>query len=237
MMRESSGRPAETRTGGRRAIAAGGAAVAVAGLLLAGCQSVDPATGRPKASAAVTRGATQALGNAAICGALTLIGGGSADKAIENAAICGIAGGIAGFAAGSEEDELDRQLLAEFRQAGLSVSIRGNAIVLNAAERIGFDQGQARPTARGRALLASVAKLVARFPQRRIEVVGHADASEPAGLAAARARAAAAIIAGAGIERERIVTSGMGATEPAAPTGTISAYRNRRVEIFFVPSP
>ncbi len=205
-------------------------------LPLAGCQSVDPATGQAKPSEAAVHGSQDATTGALVCGLATAINGGNGEQVLKNAAACGVAAGIAGFAAGSIEDQKDRELLAEFRQAGLSVSVRGNALVLNASERIGFEQGSASPDPAGQSLLRSVAKIVNRFPQRRVQVVGHTSPDENPALSLARANAARSILAANGVAAGRIGTTGLGSSEPLVAVSTsISAYRNRRVEIFFVP--
>lgn len=225
----------------RAAVAASRAAAALlagaALLALAGCQTtVDPATRKPTASKAETMGTAGAVQGALVCGVAAALGGGNGQQIAQTAALCGLAQGIAGFAAGSREDELDRRLLAEFERAGLSVSVRGNTLVLNAERPVGFERGESSPDGRGRSLLQSIAKIVHRFPHREIEVVGHASQDEDSDLGFARAEAVAGILIRAGIAPGRISATGRGSSEPLVTANAeASVYRNRRVEVFFVP--
>lgn len=210
--------------------------VAVAALLMAGCQTKDPATREDKPSQAVTQGVGNALMGGIICGLATMVSGGDGNAVATNATTCAMMAGIAGFAAGSVEDQKDRELLAEFEQAGLQVKVRENNLVLDASDGIRFPEGSAVPDGPSRARLMSLAKIVNRFDQRAIEVVGHASTDEYEGLAASRAHTVRRMLAANGVAPGRISTSSRGAREPlVTDTAPGSIYRNRRVEIFFVP--
>lgn len=210
--------------------------VAVAALLITGCQTKDPATREAKPSQAVTQGVGNALVGGLLCGLATMVAGGNGDAVAQNTVACAMVAGVAGFAAGSVEDQKDRELLAEFEQAGLQVKVRENNLVLDASDGIRFPEGSAMPDGPSQARLASLAKIVNRFDQRAIEVVGHTSTEEEARLAAARAHTVKRMLAANGVEPGRISTSSRGAREPLVPDAAPgSIYRNRRVEIFFVP--
>jgi outer membrane protein OmpA-like peptidoglycan-associated protein len=213
--------------------------VTVAGslLVLTGCLTIqDPATREEKVSTAVTTGAGEAVKAAALCGAVAWLSGGSGKDVVQSAALCGAAAGVAGYAAGSRADALDRELLAEFEKAGLKVVVRGETLVLDAERQVTFAESAVVPDSAGRALVDSLAKIVGRFPQRDLQLIGHTSTDENAPLAQARAKAVASMLSKRGVDPARIRSEGKGAKEPlVASDAKISAHRNRRVEVFFVP--
>ena len=211
------------------------AAVLLSCISLPACETTDPATRQPKVSEAASRGTEGAVGGALICGLSAAVNGGDGRQIARDAALCSAVAGSAGAANGMAEDERDRQLLAEFRDAGLVVKIRGANLLLNSSSAITFAADNAFPDGSSASLLGSVAKILNRFPHRAVEVIGHTSADEPDSLSLGRARAVASILARNGVQSRRIWTSGRGDSEPIVPgVSPVSAYRNRRVEIFFL---
>jgi outer membrane protein OmpA-like peptidoglycan-associated protein len=206
-------------------------------LLVPACQTVDPATRTPKMSE-TSKGALKGAGVTGFeCGVLAFLNGANAADIAKISTACALAGGILGAAEGSLADERDRQLLAEFQSAGLSVSVRENNLVLNSAEDIRFAEDSVMPENAAALRLGSVARIVDRFPQRAIEVVGHTSDGEADGLGMVRARNVKALLIRSGVAPGRIRVSNRSHSEPLVPDGaSLSAYRNRRVEVFFVPA-
>ncbi len=84
--------------------------------------------------------------------------------------------------------------------------------------------------------LDRIAAALRESPAERLALVGHADAigSEPynQGLSERRARSVAAYLQQAGVPASRLVTSGVGESQPVATNDTpVGRARNRRVEI------
>ncbi|WP_237153516.1 OmpA family protein [Oryzibacter oryziterrae] len=221
-----------TRPVGRRC---GLAAIALA-ILLAGCQTKDPATGKPKISE-TAKGTASGFGVGFVtCGLVSILQGANGATALKQGAACGAVMALQGAMAGSLADERDRQLYAEFQKAGLSVSVRENNIVLNSAEDVRFDTGSDVPQNLSQMRLSSVAKILNRYPQRAVSVIGHTSLGEDDALGRQRGESVKTILVGNGVAAGRIRVAGRGHSEPIAPDdAALSSYRNRRVEIFLVP--
>ena len=95
--------------------------------------------------------------------------------------------------------------------------------------------------------LRRVAELIGRLDGNRVIVEGHANPTTPTGaarnaenpslisLSEARARWVSDQLVGLGVEQNRLTTTGVGASRPAAPFGdTVNAWQNRRVEFLVV---
>jgi len=104
-----------------------------------------------------------------------------------------------------------------------------------------FQPGTANLYPRTRVLLQQVARIVDRLPNR-ISITGHTDAAQFVGaggstnweLSAARANAARAILAGEGIQSDRIFeVSGKAGTDPLLPDDPY-ASSNRRISILLM---
>jgi type VI secretion system protein ImpK len=116
---------------------------------------------------------------------------------------------------------------------GVSISIRHDRQ---------FAAGSPLPAADVQAMLGKIAKALDKQPGA-ITVVGHADASPPgarytsnADLSAARARAAAKVMAAALADPKRVASAGRGDAEPIAPNDTdANRAKNRRIVILFKP--
>ena len=85
-------------------------------------------------------------------------------------------------------------------------------------------------------MLKEIADAAKEQPRARLVIEGHTDTSGTAAhnqqLSDARARAVAAVLARAGVERARITTEGLGETALAVQTGDeVREPRNRRVVV------
>ena len=107
-----------------------------------------------------------------------------------------------------------------------------------------FASGSPLPAPELKAVLGKIAQALDKVPGA-ITVVGHADAS-PSGtrytsniaLSAARARAAARLMAGALADPKRLSSVGRGDAEPVAPNDTdANRAKNRRIVILLKPAP
>ena len=117
---------------------------------------------------------------------------------------------------------------------------------VSVADAVLFDSGSSEIKPEGRLLLQQVAQQIVSQPYQRIWVRGHTDTDPvkrastverfPHGnvqLSAARSIEVAALLFESGIQQERVVVAGFGASEPVAPNDNAENKRkNRRVEIF-----
>ena len=114
-----------------------------------------------------------------------------------------------------------------------------------------FDSGEAALKPQSVQMLADLSDILQSADARsmRILVVGHTDAQKIAGretrqrfgdnwqLSAARAVAVAEYLKKAGVEERRLGVAGYGGQQPIASNSTVAdRRRNRRVEIFLIPS-
>ena len=202
----------------------------VAGIaLLAGCVQNPYQYDDPNAR---TKGG--ALTGALIGATIGATSGG--DDRLAKAVIGGAIGAAAGGAIGSS---LDAQA-AELRQ-----QLGGNASVVNNGDRINVTMGQDILFATDSATLRydqlgdlnAVAASLQRYPDSRIEIVGHTDHDGDAAynqdLSERRARAVQAALQQAGVPAARLTAIGRGESQPVASNYTAQGKAaNRRVEIF-----
>jgi len=103
-----------------------------------------------------------------------------------------------------------------------------------------FDSGSARLKPGAEDKLREVAGVLGRYPRTRLEIIGHTDshgstASNEA-LSQRRANAVRDELARDGVDPQRIVTQGLGASRPVATNDTPEGRaENRRVEILSRP--
>ena len=95
-----------------------------------------------------------------------------------------------------------------------------------------FATGASDLDAAGRAFVGNVAAVLKSHPEIAISVEGHIDNTEDKGLGILRARAVAAALVAAGIDKARIKVHGWGLSKPIASNGNDEGRAaNRRVEI------
>lgn len=210
----------------------GGAAAAV---LLAACTPVDQYSADPNQR--TREGALTGAGIGALAGILTGQGGkDKLDRAVVGAALGGLAGGVVG----SNLDRQARELQAEISNTGIRIINEGNQLRVVMPDGLLFatDSATVQPSIQND--LYAVADNLNRYPNSRVEVIGHTDSTGSAAhnqdLSQRRAMAVAAILRGAGVAGGRIVAYGRGEDMPVASNLTPEGRaQNRRVEILIIP--
>ena len=162
------------------------------------------------------------------------------DDRLAKAVIGGAIGAVAGVAIGSS---LDAQA-AELRQ-----QLGGNASVVNNGDRINVTMGQdilfATDSFMVRAdqqyNLQAIGQNLVRYPNSRIEIVGHTDSDGEAAynqsLSERRAIAVRDVLMASGVPAGRLSAYGRGEEQPVASNLTAAGkQQNRRVEIIIVPT-
>lgn len=210
----------------------GGAAAAV---LLAACTPVDQYSADPNQR--TREGALTGAGIGALAGILTGQGGkDKLDRAVVGAALGGLAGGVVG----SNLDRQARELQAEISNTGIRIINEGNQLRVVMPDGLLFatDSATVQPSIQND--LYAVADNLDRYPNSRVEIIGHTDSTGSAAhnqdLSQRRAMAVAAILRGAGVAGGRIVAYGRGEDMPVASNLTPEGRaQNRRVEILIIP--
>jgi outer membrane protein OmpA-like peptidoglycan-associated protein len=204
-------------------------------LVLTACTPVDTYTGDPNQR--TREGALTGAGIGALAGILTGDGGkNKLDRAVVGAAIGGLAGGVIG----NNLDKQAAELQAEINDSRVRIVNNGNELVVIMPEGILFatDSATVQPGIQND--LYTVADNLNRYPNTRVEVVGHTDntgsASYNRDLSQRRADAVANILRNGGVVGSRIVAYGRGEDQPVASNLTAEGKaRNRRVEIHIIP--
>lgn len=209
--------------------------------ILSGCVTTqDPFTGETKVSETAKGAGIGAVAGAALGAGGAAVAGGDKSDVAKGAAAGGILGAITGAFAGNRIDQQEARLREELQAAGVSVTRRGDNIVLNMAESLSFAAGQTSVDQRGEEVLASVAKVFIEFEDTKIDVLGHTDGSgkesRNVALSAQRAQNVANSLARKGVSASRLSATGLGSAQPILPNDTRDGRKaNRRVEILIAP--
>lgn len=181
------------------------------------------------------KGAGIGAGLGAIAGALTA----NDEHRWRNAAAGAAIGGLAGAGVGNYMDSQERELRQATAGTGIDVARQGNDLILNMPSNITFAydssniQSQLKPT------LNNVANILANYPQTIVEIHGHTDSTGSDAynldLSDRRAAAVANYLSARGAT-QRIITTGLGESQPIATNATAEGRaQNRRVEIKISP--
>lgn len=204
--------------------------------LLIGCQTIDPYTQESKTSNA-TKGALIGAAAGAVVG---LVSGDDAVERRQRALIGAGIGALAGGAVGHYMDRQEARLREELQGSGVSVTRIGDNITLNMPGNVTFatDSSDLRPEFFS--VLTSVSKVLKEYNQTVVEIAGHTDSTGSdqynQGLSERRAQSVAQYVVSQGINRQRLITIGLGEGMPVADNATASGRQaNRRVEITMVP--
>lgn len=215
-------------TPARLSLAAASASV----LFLAACQEPLPGQSTDQ----TRQGALVGAGIGAVAGALT---GDDADERLRNAVIGAAAVGAVGGAIGNS---LDRQEAELRQQLGPNVGVvnTGDNLVVTLPESILFATDSTAVSPASQASLRTVAASLNRYPNTRINVIGHTDnvgeAAYNQDLSQRRAQAVASVLVSAGVSPARIAAIGRGEDQPVASNQTAQGRaQNRRVEIVITP--
>lgn len=213
-----------------------GAGVLAAAVFATGCTTLDPYT-REERTARATTGAAIGAGVGAVVG---LVSGSDAVERRQRALIGAGVGALAGGAIGAYMDRQEAELRRQLEGSGVSVTRIGDNITLNMDGNVTFDTNSAALKSEFFEVLNSVALVVNRFDQTVIEVAGHTDSTGPREfnmtLSQRRADSVAQYLAAQQVNRQRLLTAGMGPDYPVADNATTAGRAlNRRVEITLVP--
>jgi outer membrane protein OmpA-like peptidoglycan-associated protein len=208
----------------------------VAAAALAGC-STDPYTGEQKLSNTAIGAGTGAL----LGGAAGLIVGKTTSASTRSAMLIGAGvGALAGGGVGLYMDDQEKKLRKRLRGTGVSVTRRGDNIILNMPSAITFDTDRAEVKPEFYPVLNSVGIVLNEFNRTLVDVRGHTDADGSDNynrdLSERRAGAVAEYLVAQGNKPQRFQAIGLGESEPVAPNETEAGKaENRRVEIEIVP--
>ncbi len=202
--------------------------------LLAACTTTNPYTGQSQTSKAVWGTAIGAATGAAT-GALV------AKKSGTGAIVGGLAGAAVGGGVGYYLDVQEAELRAELASTGVSVERTDDSIRLIMPGNITFKTDSADINAGFYATLNSVAKVLNKYSNSTVMVMGFTDNTGSDAynmtLSKQRATAVAAYLQGQGVKSTRFEIMGMGPSNPIASNATAAGrQQNRRVEIKIIPN-
>jgi outer membrane protein OmpA-like peptidoglycan-associated protein len=137
-------------------------------------------------------------------------------------------------------DRQEAKLRQQLQGTGVSVTRNGNNITLNMPGNITFktDSADLRPDFFD--VLNSVSLVLKEYDKTLLEVAGHTDSTGSAAhnqtLSEQRAATVARYLQSRGLNSQRIITVGAGATRPIASNATPEGRQaNRRVELSLEP--
>jgi len=208
----------------------------IAAGLAAGCQTTDPYTGETKTTSA-TYGALIGAGAGAAVG---MISGRDAKQRRQRALIGAGVGALAGGAVGAYMDKQEDELRKVMRDSGVTVTRKGDDIILNMPGNITFRTDSADLNSQFYKVLDGVAQVAKKYDKTIIEVAGHTDSTGTAEynrqLAQRRANSVADYLSTRGVAQARIMTAAGGEDHPIASNATEQGRAaNRRVEVTFSP--
>lgn len=192
---------------------------ALALILLAGC-----------ATKSQTGAAIGAAGGAVAGGAI----GSAAGSTTKGAIIGAVVGGVAGAYIGSRMDRQARELEQNIPGATVERVGEGIHITFESGMLFDFDSDVVKPTAAQN--LRNLANSMTQYPGSDLLIAGHTDnvGSDQynQALSQRRAESTARYLAGLGVADSRLLTRGLGETEPKADNTTEAGRgTNRRVEL------
>ena len=202
--------------------------------VLTACTTINPYTGQSQTSKAVWGTAIGAATGAAT-GALVSNNHGA------GALVGGLAGATVGGGVGYYMDTQEAELRAELASTGVSVIRDGDNIRLVMPGNITFKTDSADINAGFYSTLNSVAKVLNKYDNSTVMVMGFTDSTGAASynqtLSQNRANAVAAYLQGQGVKSSRFEIMAMGASNPIADNSTAAGrQQNRRVEIKIIPN-
>jgi len=208
----------------------------IAAGLAAGCQTTDPYTGETKTTSA-TYGALIGAGAGAAVG---MISGRDAKQRRQRALIGAGVGALAGGAVGAYMDKQEDELRRVMRDSGVTVTRKGDDIILNMPGNITFRTDSADLNSQFFKVLDGVAQVAKKYDKTIIEVAGHTDSTGTAeynkGLSQRRATSVADYLMTRGVAQVRIMTAAGGEDHPIASNATEQGRSaNRRVEVTLSP--
>jgi len=207
-------------------------AVSLALLLGLSACTTNPYTGEEEASKA---GLGAGIG-AVAGGLIGAIAGDNRESILIGMGIGALAGGGVGYYMDKQEDKLRAQL----QSTGVSVTRNGDNIILNMPGNITFATNSSNISADFYGVLDSVALVINEFEKTYVDVFGYTDSTGSEAynqtLSEARASSVASYLMSQKVISQRVVTRGMGESQPIATNDTPEGRsQNRRVEIVLIP--
>ncbi|MHA7878728.1 MAG: OmpA family protein [Saccharospirillum sp.] len=206
--------------------------LALSGLVLSGCTTMDAFTGEQQVSG-TTKGAIAGGLIGAVIGAATAPKEDRARNALIGAGIGGVAGGGVGLYMDRQEAALREELVG----TGVQVRRVGEGeIELIMPGNITFDTDRSDVKPEFMGTLRSVARVLEEYEDTLVTIEGHTDSTGSASynqlLSERRATSVAEVILREGVAFERVAASGYGEERPIAGNDTPAGRaQNRRVEI------
>ena len=202
-------------------------------MFLTACATTDPWTGEQRTTR-TGQGAAIGAGIGAVLGAI------SGGDRLERAAIGAGIGALSGAAVGNYMDRQEAVLREQLRGTGVSVTRRGDEIILNMPGNVTFEFDSAALRSEFFEVLNSVALVAIEFEQTVLVVDGHTDSlgsdSYNLDLSKQRADAVGRYLIAQRVQPVRIATYGYGEQYPIASNQTEPGRaQNRRVELTLMP--
>lgn len=208
--------------------------LAVCALALAACATTtDPWTGEERQSR-TAQGAAIGIGVGAVLGAI------SGGDRLERAAIGAGIGALSGAAIGNYMDRQEAELRRQLEGTGVSVTRRGDEIILNMPGNVTFDVDSYSLRPEFFDVLNSVALVVNKFEKTVLIIDGHTDSTGSRSynmeLSSRRAESVGDFLISQGIAPVRLATYGYGPDYPLTTNDTaVGRQANRRVELTLMP--
>lgn len=189
-------------------------------VLVSGCKTVNKSQ----------KGAAVGVGGGAVMGGI--IGkalGNTAMGAIIGATVGGVTGAVIGKKMDKQAEEMKKVLgNAEVKRVEEGIVVEFKEKILFAYDRSDLGSG-------AQANINKLGEVLKKYPDTNIEIIGHTDDKGTdtynQGLSERRANAVAAHLRSNGIAGSRLITKGMGESDPKASNDTdASRADNRRVE-------
>lgn len=205
-------------------------------LALTACTSPDQATDNPRQR--TQEGALIGGLVGAAAGALT---GGDGGEKRRGALIGGLVGAGVGAAIGYNLDQQAAELQNDFGNDRIQIINNGDHLVVRMPDDILFAVDSAEVRSGLRSDLTILAGSLQKYPGSTVQVVGHTDNTGAAtynqDLSERRAGAVSSVLIGAGVSAGRILSSGLGESQPLASNLTEEGRaQNRRVDITIRPN-
>ena len=164
----------------------------------------------------------------------------SDDKA-KGASIGGVAGAATGAVVGNFLDKQEAELRQQLQNDNIQITNTGDRLIVTMPESILFAVDSSAVNSGLRSDLLTVSSSLQKYPESRVQIVGHTDntggAAYNQGLSERRANAVADVLMEGGVPFNRIETIGRGEDQPIASNLTDEGRaQNRRVEIVILPT-
>ena len=170
-----------------------------------------------------------AAGGGAIGAVIGHSSGNTALGAIIGAAVGGAAGAIIGRDMDKQAEEMKKVL------GDAEVRREGEGIVINFKEKVLFGFDQSVLTSNAQVNLDKLTNVLQKYPDTNIEIIGHTDNKGSDAynndLSQRRSNSVSSYLKDHGINNSRLLTKGMGESDPVASNDTDEGRaQNRRVE-------